>query len=373
MPYVMFMNSTLNRRKPRVLIVDDEPGNIQVLQRILAKAGLPISSTTDPSKAVALILSVNPDLLILDLQMPVMDGFDVFAALKQAVDPESFPSVLVISGDGRATTRKHALSVGAKDFISRPFDIDDVRLRIGNLLETVELQRELRSQNDLLADSLRAQAIELEESRIESVERLALMAELRDNVSGQHNGRVARIACSIAVAINPCLESAELLGRVAALHDIGKIGIPDRILLKAGPLSSTEWAVMRTHTSIGARILASGRSEFMHLAEEIARCHHEKWDGTGYPSGLRGTAIPLSARIVAVADVYDALSSDRPYRLAYSIEEARAAIEAGSGTFFDPSLVRAFRDVVSKSYSGMKTPAANFRVARPHQRLMLTA
>lgn len=219
---------------------------------------------------------------------------------------------------------------------------------------------------------MRDQAIELEESRIESVERLALMAELRDNVSGQHNGRVARISQAIAEAMSPRPESAELLGRVAALHDVGKIGIPDRILLKAGPLTSAEWAVMRTHTSIGARILASGRSKFMHLAEEIARCHHEKWDGTGYPSGLRGTAIPLSARIVTIADVFDALSSDRPYRLAYTIEEARAEIEAGSGTFFDPSLVEAFRDVASGSNSGLKTPVENVMVG-PHQRLMLSA
>jgi putative two-component system response regulator len=366
---VSLMNTKLNRRKPRVLIVDDEPANIEILQRILAKVDLPISSTTNPTKAVDLFLSQNPDLVILDLQMPVMDGFDVIAALKQVVPPESFPSVLVISGDGRATTRKHALLAGAKDFISKPFDVDDVRLRIGNLLETVELQRGQREQNELLANSLRDQAIELEESRIESVERLALMAEFRDNVSGQHNGRVARIARSIAEGIGPCPGAAELLGRVAALHDIGKIGIPDRILLKPGPLTSVEFEVMKTHTSIGARILASGRSEFMHLAEEIARCHHEKWDGSGYPLGLRGTAIPLSARIVAVADVFDALSSDRPYRLAYTIDEAHEAIEAGSGTAFDPSLVEAFRSVVSNRHSVMKTPTAERRIDVPHLRL----
>ena len=369
MPYVLFMNSTLNRRKPRVLIVDDEPGNIEILHRILARVDLPISSTTDPTKAVDLFLSENPDLLILDLQMPVMDGFDVIEAIKQVVPSQSFPSVLIISADGSATTRKRALLMGAKDFISKPFDVDDVRLRIGNLLETVELQRGQREENDRLASSLRQQATELEESRIESVERLALMAELRDNVSGQHNGRVARIARSIAEVIGPCPDAAELLGRVAALHDIGKIGIPDRILLKPGPLTSTEFEVMKTHTSIGARILASGRSEFMHLAEEIARCHHEKWDGSGYPLGLRGTAIPLSARIVAVADVFDALSSDRPYRLAYTIDEAREAIEKGSGTAFDPSLVEAFRSVVSNKHSIMKTPTAGRPTHVRHLRL----
>ena len=352
-----------------MLIIDDERGNIELLQRILARTDLPISSTTDPTEATDLFLSLNPDLVILDLQMPVMDGFDVIAALKHVVPPESFPSVLVISGDGRAATRNRALLAGAKDFISKPFDIDDVRLRIGNLLETVELQRGQREQNEFLATSLREQALELEESRIESVERLALMAELRDNVSGQHNGRVARVARSIAEVLGPCPESAELLGRVAALHDIGKIGIPDRILLKAGPLTVAEWAVMKTHTSIGARILASGRSEFMHLAEEIARCHHEKWDGSGYPLGLRGTAIPLSARIVAIADVFDALSSDRPYRPAYTIDEASEAIEAGSGTAFDPSLVEAFRSVLANKHSLMKTPSAKRPIDVPHLRL----
>jgi len=340
------MRQLLNSRKPRVLIVDDEPANVVLLQRILAGAGLgPISSTSDPTKAVELFLSLNPDLLILDLQMPGMDGFDVLAALKLVVPPERFPSVLVITGDNSAATRNRALSVGAKDFITKPFDSTEVRLRIGNLLETEELHRGLKEQNVVLVSSLSDQTLELEEARIETVERLALAAELRDDASGQHNARVARMARAIAEAIGPRSDSARLLGRVAALHDIGKIGIPDRILLKAGPLSVAERDMMQTHTTIGAQILSSGKSEFMRLAEEIARCHHERWDGGGYPDGLRGTRIPLAARIVAIADVFDALSSDRPYRAAYTVEESCEAIELGSGTLFDPSLVEVFRAV----------------------------
>jgi putative two-component system response regulator len=354
------MISLLNRRKPRLLIVDDEPANIEVLRRVLSGAGLGhITSTSDPTLALGLFLAHAPDLVILDLHMPVMDGFGVLGALRGAVRPDSFPLVLMITGDNSPVTRQRALAHGAKDFITKPFDMQDVRLRIGNLLETSELQSALREQNVVLASTLRDQTAELEEARIESVERLALVAELRDDVTGQHNARVARMACAIAEAIGPRTGSAELLGRVAALHDVGKIGIPDCILLKAGPLTPCEWDTMKTHTTIGARILTSGRSEFMHLAQEIAQSHHERWDGTGYPDGLKGTRIPLAARIVSIADVFDALSSDRPYRPAYTVEDSCRAIELESRTMFDPSLVEVFRSIVPQSTSaGFLPPRA---------------
>lgn len=368
------MISLLNKRKPRLLIVDDEPSNVVVLERLLAGAGLdPIFSTSDPTKAVELFLSLNPDLLILDLNMPGMDGFEVLAALKLTVPAELFPLILVVTGDSDPATRKRALAVGAKDFINKPFDPDEVRLRISNLLETAELQQTLRAQNVVLASTLSDRTLDLEEARIESVERLALVAELRDDITGQHNGRVARMACAIAEAIGPRSESAKLLGRVAALHDIGKIGIPDSILLKAGPLSGAEWDTMKTHTTIGARILSSGRSEFMRLAKEIARSHHERWDGAGYPDGLRSTQIPLSARIVTIADVFDALSSDRPYRLAYTVREAREAIELGSGTLFDPSLVKVFRGVFAATQAREGPGTGDMQVCVPEVRLQLSA
>lgn len=368
------MISMLNSRGPRILIVDDEPSNVVLLKRLLSGAGVePIFSTSDSTKSVELVLSLNPDLLILDLNMPGMDGFDVLTALRVAVAPENFPLVLVLTGDQDPATRKRALTVGAKDFINKPFDSDEVRLRIGNLLETAELQQRLREQNVVLASTLTDRTCELEEARIESVERLALVAELRDDVTGQHNARVARIACAIAEAIGPRSESAKLIGRVAALHDIGKIGIPDRILLKNGPLSVEEWETMKTHTTIGARILSSARSEFMLLAKEIARSHHERWDGAGYPDGLCSTQIPLSARIVAIADVFDALSSDRPYRPAFSVREAREAIELGSGTLFDPSLVKVFRGIFVESQARERGGSAEKQPRVPEARFQLSA
>jgi len=343
------MISILNSRKSRVLIIDDEPSNIVLLRRILSRAGLgSISSESDPMKAVDLILSLAPDLLIIDLHMPGMDGFEILSAVKAKVPADCFPSVLVISGDNSPATRNRALSVGAKDFISKPFDSDDVRLRVANLLETSEAHRTLKEENDVLASSYRDQTAELEGSRIETVERLAHAAEVRDDVSGQHNIRVAAMAQAMAEAIDPSSDSARLLGRVAALHDIGKIGIHDRILLKDGPLSIAERETMKTHTTIGAQMLSEGTSDFMRLAEEIAQSHHERWDGRGYPNGLQGTAIPLAARIVSIADVYDALSSDRPYRPAYTVAQAREAIELGSGSLFDPTLVSVFRTLVPK-------------------------
>jgi putative two-component system response regulator len=368
------MLSLLNRRKPGILIVDDEQLNIDVLRRVLSGAGLGhIASTTDPAKTVGLVMSESPDLVLLDLHMPVMDGFDVLAALRESVPPENFPAVLMITGDNSTATRERALAGGAKDFIAKPFEIQDVRLRVGNLLETSELQWALRQQNAVLASTLRDRTVELEEARIESVERLALVAELRDDVTGQHNARVARMACAIAEAIGPRSGSAQLLGRVAALHDIGKIGIPDSILLKTGPLSPSEWATMQTHTTIGARILSSGKSEFMHLAREIAQSHHERWDGTGYPDGLKGTEIPLAARIVSIADVFDALSSDRPYRPAYTVEDSCTAIDQGSHTMFDPSLVEVFRTLVPGYERKQGLPSGDAVTTARYHRLQLTA
>jgi len=337
------MISLLSSKKPRLLIIDDESANVALLKRVLAGPQLDsISSTCDPTKAVEMFLSVRPDLILLDLQMPVMDGFAVLAALKAAVGAEQFPLVIVITGDNSAATRNRALSGGAKDFIAKPFDADEVRLRVTNLLETHQLQEALRRQNEGLASDFHDQSIELEEARIETVERLALVGGLRDDVTGKHNQRVARMAGAIAAEIGTP-ESAALLARVAALHDIGKVGIPDSVLLKAGPLTADEWVIMKTHTTIGAQILSSGRSEFMILAEQVAGCHHERWDGKGYPKGLRGTQIPLAARIVAVVDVFDALGSARPYRPAYSVDESFNEIERGSGTHFDPALVKVFR------------------------------
>jgi putative two-component system response regulator len=270
-------------------------------------------------------------------------------------------------------TAARAAKNACLDFITKPFDMQDVRLRIANLLETSELQWALRQQNVVLASTLRDQTVELEEARIESVEQLALVAELRDDVTGQHNARVARMSCAIAEAIGPRSGSGQLLGRVAALHDIGKIGIPDCILLKTGPLSPSEWTTMKTHTTIGARILSSGRSEFMHLAKEIARSHHERWDGTGYPDGLKGTRIPLAARIVSIADVFDALSSDRPYRSAYTVEDSCRAIEQGSHTMFDPSLVKVFRTLVPDYNRQQDSPSGRAVSSARYHRLQLTA
>ena len=346
------MISRYNDRKPRIVIIDDEAANISLLKRVLGGfiTG-PISSTCDPTTAVALCTAVMPDLVLLDLQMPAMDGFAVLSELRKAFPVDEFPAVIVITGDNSAVTRNQALSRGARDFIAKPFDFEEVRLRVSNLLETEQLHRNLKARNVGLASSFRDQTMELEDSRIEIVERLAMVAGLRDDVTGQHNHRVAKIAGRIAAEITTA-HLARLTGRVAALHDIGKVGIPDSILLKAGPLTDAEWTVMRTHTTIGAQILSAGSSEFMILAEQIARCHHERWDGKGYPARLKGEEIPLAARIVAIADVFDALSSDRPYRHAYSMDATLNAIEEGSGTLFDPALVAIFSKIMSRGGFG---------------------
>jgi putative two-component system response regulator len=357
-PRSVVMISRYNDRKPRIVIIDDEAANISLLKRVLgAFITGPISSTCDPTTAVALCTAVMPDLVLLDLSMPQMDGFAVLSALRQTFPVDEFPAVIVITGDNSAATRNQALSRGARDFIAKPFDFEEVRLRVSNLLETEQLHRNLKARNVGLASSFRDQTMEPEDARIEIVERLAMVAGLRDDVTGQHNHRVAKIAGTIAAEISTA-HLARLTGRVAALHDIGKVGIPDSILLKAGPLTDEEWIVMRTHTTIGAQILSSGSSEFMVLAEQIARCHHERWDGTGYPARLKGEEIPLAARIVTIADVFDALSSDRPYRHAYSLDATLNAIEEGANTLFDPELVAVFSKIMARGGFGFELDKA---------------
>jgi len=325
----------------RILIVDDQEQNISLLARILAKAGYEhVASTTNSDEALGLHTQFKPDLVLLDLHMRGKDGFQVLQEIMVHSGDERIP-VLMITADDSAEVKRQALALGAKDFVGKPFDSGEVLLRISNLLETHFLYKRLRGQNSELERKVAERTRELEQSQLEVLERLAAAVEFRDDDTGNHTRRVAHVSALLAQAVGLDPTSVELIRRAAPLHDIGKVGIPDSILLKAGPLTAEEFEMMKTHTVIGSRMLSKGRSELVRYSQRIARSHHEWWDGSGYPDRVSGQSIPLEARIVAVADFLDALTHERPYRPARGIDETLEEIKRRAGTHFDPTVAKA--------------------------------
>jgi putative two-component system response regulator len=334
-------------RNARILIVDDEINNVDMLRRVLEREGfLRIESTTDPREAASLYVQHRPDLILLDLHMPHLDGLDVMGQLNEIAEASYLP-ILILSGDLTPEARRDALSRGAKDFVVKPFQQDELLLRIKTLLETRILYLQIQSQNQLLEAKVRERTRALEEAQIEIVARLAVAAEFRDDNTGQHTQRVGQMSALLATELGLPDSQVSLLRRAAELHDVGKIGVPDRILMKMGKLTPEEFAVVKTHTTIGARILSGGKFPLLRLAEEIAFTHHEQWDGSGY-AGIRGADIALAGRIVTVADVFDALTQQRPYKPAWPVGDAIAEIDRQRGRQFDPGVVDAFMAVVGE-------------------------
>src|SRR5919107_2018747 len=341
------MSSSRLYKNARILIVDDEPINVDLLRRLLERAGFSrIESTNDSREAVDLYTRFRPDLILLDLHMPHRDGLAVMDELNQIAEASYLP-ILMLTGDDTQEAKRDALSRGAKDFLNKPFHSDEVLLRIGTLLETRFLYLQIQSQNQILEAKVRDRTRELESAQIEIIERLARAAEFRDDNTGQHTERVGQMAALLARQIGLPDSQVSLIRRAAPLHDVGKIGIPDSVLLKLGKLTPEKFALVKTHTTIGARILSGSRFTILRLAEEIAFSHHERWDGNGY-AGIRRDSIPLAGRVVAVADVFDALTQKRPYKAAWPIAEAIAEIERQRTRQFDPEIVDAFLRVIEQ-------------------------
>ena len=343
-------------RDARLLVVDDRPASVLLLESILRRAGYAqLEHTTDPRQTVALYERFCPDLLLLDLHMPGMDGVAVMRELQPKVPEGQYFPILVLTADTSREAMQQALRAGAKDFVGKPFDSTEVLLRIENLLATRFLHQRLQESNERLEARVRERTRalesayrEVEATEVEVLDRLGMAAEYRNDATGQHARRVANLAARIARALGLADSEVELIRRATLLHDVGKIGVPDRILLKPARLTADEAAVARAHTVVGATMLAGSRSALLRLAEEIARTHHERWDGTGYPAGLKGEAIPLPGRIVAVADVFDALTHVRPYKPPWPRDAAVAEMERLSGRHFDPRVVATFRQVLSR-------------------------
>ena len=333
-------------RNANILIVDDHEANVALLEATLRDVGNyhNLRSTTDPREVFLLYAESPPDLILLDWLMPELDGLHVLQQLHRIVPPGAYLPVLVLTADITPETKRAALEAGAKDFVTKPFDQLEVLLRIRNLLETRFLYANLEH---LVLQRTK----EVEDAQSEILDRLAVGGEYRDDMTGQHTKRVGRMSAQLAQKVGLSPAQADMIGRAAPLHDVGKIGISDAILLKPGRHTPEEFDEMKTHTSIGAKILSRGHSALVNLAEVIALSHHERWDGKGYPNGLAGEDIPLEARIVAVADVFDALTHERPYKTAWSVEAALEEIRSQSERQFDPGVVNALFELLGLAVS----------------------
>ncbi len=329
-------------KEGRILIVDDQQANVRLLERILRQVGyVNVRGTTDPRAVPGMVSEEPPDLILLDLLMPHLDGHQVMQQLAPHLATEGYLPILVLTADITADAKQRALSGGARDFLTKPFDAMEVLLRIRNLLEARFLYQQLARQNVILEEKVGERTRDLEEAKFETLDRLARAAEFRDDETGQHTYRVGRLAEAIARTLGLEASRVEMIRRAAPLHDVGKIGIPDRILLKPGKLSDEEFEVMKNHTTIGADILAGSRFPLLQMAAEIALTHHERWDGAGFPLGLRSDRVRLEARIVSVADAYDAMTSDRPYRRALPQAEVWELLWGGAGSQWDEDVVEA--------------------------------
>lgn len=336
----------MNTHDSPILVVDDEPHNVMLLQRLLTRSGYTrVHTTTDPFQVEQMVRELDPDVILMDLNMPGIHGRELMARLVSQGHQPAIP-VIVLTGDGSPEARRLALKEGASDFVSKPFDPPEVVARLSNQIQTRLLKKQLMQTNQWLERQVAERTRELEESQLETLSRLSLAAELRDDDTGCHVSRVSEYAALLAREAGLEPERCELIRRAAPLHDIGKIGIPDSILLKPGKLTDEEFAIMKSHVVVGARILEGSSCDVVRLAETIALTHHERWDGRGYPNGLIGSDIPLEGRIVAICDVFDALTSERPYKQAWPVEKAVAEIERCAGTQFDADLVACFLRIV---------------------------
>ena len=351
-------------RGANIAIVDDEPGNVAVVRKHLQRAGYSrFTPTTDSAEAVPLIRERRPDLVLLDINMPRVSGLDILHVM--AMDPELAKTpVLIMTGSGDAEMKRICLELGAVDFLTKPLQPLDLIPRVRNTLTTKLSLDRLARQAAHLEEEVRSRTEELARSREEIVHCLARAAEHRDDDTGHHVLRVGRYVGVIAQNMGFPQAQIEVLELAAQLHDIGKIGVPDAILFKPGklddqeyalirqhcavgkqiikPLSADETRVLRSHSRLGAGLLHVPSSPLLMIAAKIAQTHHEWWDGSGYPLKLQGTDIPIEGRMTAVADVFDALSSKRPYKDAFPREKCFRILEEGRGTQFDPNVLDAF-------------------------------
>jgi putative two-component system response regulator len=326
----------------QVVIVDDNPVNLKLMESLVKRAGdyTPLVFQ-DSAAGLEWCLNNIPDLVIVDYMMPPPDGLEFIRRFRASPINADIP-VLMITADHEKETRYTALDTGANDFLTKPIDNAEFRARMRNMLALRRNQRALSDRAAWLAEKVADSTHEIFEREREMIMRLSRAAEFRDPETGAHIQRMSNYSRLIAEQLGLPQEEQELVLRAAPMHDVGKIAIPDHILLKPGRLDEDELAIMQTHAEKGFEILRGSKSALLDTAALIARTHHEKWDGSGYPQGMKGEDIPLFGRIVAIADVFDALTTERPYKQAWEIERALRFLRENSGTHFDPDCIHAF-------------------------------
>jgi putative two-component system response regulator len=359
--------------KPVILVVDDEHNNRSLMEDFLTPLGYEVVLARDGEEALAKVDETPPDVVLLDVMMPGVDGFAVARTLKSREDTKTIP-VVMLTALMDMGSRIRAFELGADDFFTKPVALIELKARMQSLLK-------IKAYNDrMIEDHLSLEAEVAKRTRqleqvnekikataLETILRLSRAAEYRDEETGAHIQRMSRYAVAVARRMGIDESFIETMIYGLPMHDIGKIGVPDYILLKAGKLSPAEWEIMKQHTTIGGKILEGSDSDVIQTARVIALTHHEKWNGTGYPEGLKGADIPLVGRIASIADVFDALTSSRPYRLKpFSLEETFRIIEEGRGADFDPGIVDAFVSIRSEIAAINHMLADNSRGATPH-------
>ena len=334
--------------KPVILIIDDQAQNIELLEAFLAPECYEIIKAFNGKDALDIIAANQIDLVLLDIIMPGMDGFEVIRRVRQG-DKNRLLPIILVTALREKEDRVKGIEAGCDDFISKPVDKLELLARVHSLLKVkayndllLNYRTELESEVTARTGQLKQALQKIKNASLDTIYRLSMASEYKDEETGAHIKRVSRYSAAVARKMGMDENTIETILYAAPMHDLGKIGIPDQILMKRGTLDQAEWKIMKFHTIIGAKILHGADAEFIKLGEIIALSHHEKWDGSGYPNGEKGAQIPIAGRIVAIADVFDALTSKRPYKEAFPIEASLAIVRQGRGFHFDPDVADAF-------------------------------
>jgi len=343
--------------KQTILVVDDEDYICALMESLLLPVGYNVIKALNGREALDKIVEFQPDLVITDIMMPEIDGYGLATQLKNKPNTE-FTPIIMVTGLGDRDSKIKGLEVGVDDFLTKPVDRVELIMRVRNLLKVKEYQNQLRQYSTILErrveertaqlkdafEKLKRANAQVKDAHLQTIIRLAMAAEYKDKDTANHIQRMSHYTVSIAKGLGLPEKEIEIILYASPMHDIGKIGVPEYILLKPGKLTQEEYEIMKQHTIIGAKILEGSKSEFLEAGRVIAISHHEKYDGTGYPYGAKEENIPLYGRIVALADVFDALTSRRPYKPAFSNDQALQIIKESSGSHFDPMIVEAFFD-----------------------------